>query len=102
MAGGVYQNRLVLVGGNAVPDLFLVSRSGVFDDFATATGDPAMTGDPKVPQESDGFWQHQVSARRNQFHSLVQQEGMLIFGSIGESNVPPGAFTPLPLSLIHI
>lgn len=92
-AAAVHQDRLVLVGTRGVPDLVLASKTGDWDDFAltrevTTDGDTAQVATP-----ADGFWFQQSSARDNGFHALLQQEGLLIFGDIGESIVSPGAFT---------
>ena len=40
---------------------------------------------------ADGFWFQQTSSRQNSFHFIIQQEGMFIFGDLGEATVPSGA-----------
>ena len=89
-SGIVHQDRLVLVGGGAVPDLLAASKTGDWTDFDEGGANPTA---------SDGFWFQQTSSRGNEFHALVQQQGLLIFGEIGESAIPPGAFTAGEVSI---
>ena len=100
----VHQDRLVVVGSGVMPDLFAASRTGVWDDFRLG-----VVQDPENPQEiapvtdpdpddtenfvstpADGFFLQQTSGRGNGFHALLQQEGLFVFGDLGESVVPPG------------
>ena len=83
-AAVVHQDRLVLAGGGAVPDVVATSRTGQWLDFDTGGADAT---------EAHGFWFQQVSARGNRFHAILQQQGLLIFGDVGESAIPPGPFT---------
>lgn len=72
--------RLAYAGGEAVvdPENPPVDENGDARDF-TAT-------------DSDGFWFQQTSSRSNTFHATIQQEGLFIFGDLGEANVPAGPF----------
>ena len=100
----VHQDRLVVVGSGVMPDLFAASRTGVWDDYRLG-----VVQDPENPQEiapvtdpdpddtenfvstpADGFFLQQTSGRGNGFHALLQQEGLFVFGDLGESVVPPG------------
>ena len=111
-AGIVHQDRLVLVGSGAVPDLVMASRTGHWMDFRL--GIWRWTDDQGVPQtspavdpdapptdvtasfvaaDSDGFYLQQTSGRGARFHALLQQEGLFVLGDTAESVVPPGAFT---------
>ena len=113
----VHQDRLVLMGSALVPDLVLASRTGSHRDFRLATTDrivadadatppveaqaPRPVTDPENPPggadftrtAADGFWLEQNSSRQNTFHAAIQQEGLFIFGDLGEASVPAGAFT---------
>ena len=114
--GTVHQDRLVLAGSVAVSDLILASQVGGDrnrPDFrlGTTTPDPsampAIVGnmpvtDPAKPPEgarypddpAAGFWLQATSERANTFHAMIQQQGLFVFGDLGEANVPAGAFTP--------
>ena len=46
---------------------------------------------PFTPTPADGFWLQQTSSRQNTFHAIIQQEGMFLFGDLGEATVPTGA-----------
>ena len=87
-AAATHANRLLLVGSGLVPDLFLASKVGGWQDFETST----TTAQGPVTTEQDGFWLQQVSARQNGFHAVAQQEGLFVFGDVGEAAVPPGPF----------
>ena len=89
-AAALQQNRLLLVGSTAVPDLLLASKSGAWTDYSLTSDDGTGT---QVATESDGFWVEQVSARSNSFHAVAQQEGLFLFGDIGEATVPAGPLT---------
>ena len=95
-AGIVYQGRLVLVGSTAVPDLVLASRVGNVEtgelDESPAV-DFAVTEANGVATPASGFWFEQVSGQGNEFHAIIQQEGLFVLGSQGESAVPAGPFT---------
>ena len=80
----VHQDRLVVLGGGAVPDVLAASKTGEWLNFDT--GGAQATA-------ANGFWFQQVSARGNQFHAVLQQQGLLVFGDVGESAIPPGTFT---------
>ena len=88
----VHQDRLVLAGGGAVPDVVAASKTGEWQDFAVTVGEG-------VPAANAGFWFQQVSARGNRFHALLQQQGLLLLGDVGESSVPPGPFTAAETSI---
>ena len=83
-AAVVHQDRLLLAGGGAVPDVIAASKIGEWLDFDTEGAQATARS---------GFWFQQVSARGNRFHGIVQQQGLLLFGDVGESSIPPGAFT---------
>lgn len=80
------------------------AASPVPERLAYAGGDPIV--DPENPPKdenddprpftatpADGFWFQQTSSRSNTFHAAIQQQGLFIFGDIGEANVPGGPFT---------
>ena len=90
-AGATHQDRLVLVGSAAIADLVLASNVGEWTDFSLTRTNPE--GGADVATDADGFWFQQVSARSNAFHAVLQQEGLFIFGDIGEATVPAGPFT---------
>ena len=107
----IHQDRLVLAGGGAVPDMLAMSRTGNWIDFRLGVdgdgapvvgvnpgGTPILadgsTGDEFTTNAADGFWFQQVSGRGNRFHALLQQEGLFVLGDVGESAVPAGPFTP--------
>ena len=89
-AGTLYQNRLVLAGGGSIGDLLLASKTEEWDDFSVGTTDAEGTF---TTTDADGFWFQQTSSRNVTFHALLQQEGLFVFGDIGESAVPAGPFT---------
>ena len=99
--GIIHQNRLVLAGSTIVPDIVAASRTGEYLNFALATisGEdtsiiPANTSpDDLLRIDTHGFWFRQSSSRQNQFHGLLQQEGLLFFGTIGEATIPAGPFS---------
>ena len=91
----INQDRLVLAGGGGVPDVVAASRTGQWLDFSTTE----VVNGETVPTPDSGFWFQQTSARGNRFHALLQQQGMLIFGNIGEASIPPGAFTAAETSI---
>ena len=109
----VHQDRLVLVGSGIAPDLVAGSRVGKWDDFrlgviqdedeptqttpVTALTDPPAAG--FVASTSEGFWIQATTARGNDFHALLQQEGLFVFGAIGESVVPPGLLSGRTLEI---
>ena len=88
-AAAIHQNRLVLIGSGAVGDLVLASGIDSWTDFATTR----LVDGAQVATDADGFFFQQVSSRQNEFHAVAQQEGLFLFGSIGESTTPAGAFT---------
>ena len=116
-AGVVHQDRLVLVGSGAVPDMLAASRTTNWEDFRLGTNlaDPAnpvplttlteaqrrepATSANRVFGPQDGFWFQQTSGRGNAFHALLQQEGLFILGDVGESVVPAGPFTSDEVSI---
>ena len=83
--GLLYQDRLVLVGGGAIPDAVVASRASDWTEFAVEDADN--------PVESDAFFFQQVSSRSASFQSVVQQDGLFLFGDVGESIVRSGPFT---------
>lgn len=87
----VYQDRLVLAGTATISDLLMVSKTGVWDDMRI--GIDNEQGVP-VPEEGgvSGFWLQQVSSRTNTFSRMVQQDGLLIFGDLGEAVIPQDIF----------
>ena len=87
----VHQDRLVLAGGGAVPDVLAASKTGAWLTFATFGTDE--DGNALDATAADGFWFQQTTARGNRFHALLQQQGLLLFGDVGESAIPPAAFT---------
>ena len=86
----VHQDRLVLAGGGAVPDVVAASKTGNWLDFAL---EDEIVGGRSVPTEASGFWFQQTTARGNRFHAMLQQQGLLLFGDVGESVIPAGPFT---------
>ena len=102
--GAVYQNRLVLAGSAVVSDLMVVSQvqtrwepdpqGDTFPTFRQGARADDGTGalDPETVTAETGFWFQQVSGRNNTFHAIVQQEGMFIFGDLGEAVIPAGPF----------
>ena len=95
-AAAIHQNRLVLVGSSAVPDLLLVSNVGQWTDFSI-TREDAEGVQQATPD--DGFFVEQSSSRANGFQAVAQQEGLFLFGDIGEATVPAGAFTAAEVQL---
>ena len=85
----MHQNRLVLVGSIAVPDLVMASKSNEWEDFALTE----LVEGEQVATAASGFWFEQTSSRNNPFNGVLQQEGMFIFGGQGESTIPAGPFT---------
>ena len=97
--GIIHQDRLVLAGSSAIPDLILASRTTQWTDFRLASdssGDPLTQiptdGSDFSRSDSDGFWFQQTTGRGNEFHGLLQQEGLFILGNVGESIVPASRF----------
>ena len=109
--GVIHQDRLVLMGSDAVSDLVMASKiGGERTDFrlGTITGgagitegeNDGLTDDSGAQLDddgfavtfetspSDGFWLQQTSSRSNTFHAAIQQEGIFIFGDLGESSIP--------------
>lgn len=105
----VHQDRLVLVGNGAVADLLMASRTRSWTDFrlglvrgTTPVTDVARQVGPAddfVATDADGFFFQSSSARGNELHALLQQEGLFVLGSIGESVVPPTEFTAARVQL---
>lgn len=102
-AGIIHQDRLVMVGSGAVPDMLVASRTGRWTDFALGYTAPDQDGNTEpvvlpgpgaepVDSPSNGFWFQQTTGRGNAFHALLQQEGLFVFGNVGESNIPVGRF----------
>lgn len=90
-AAALHQGRLVLVGSAVIPDLMVASRTGVQTDFRLTT----QVGQEQIARPTDGFWFDQRTARNNPFHAVLQQEGMFLLGSQGESTIPAAPFTAL-------
>ena len=91
--GAVYQNRLVLAGSAVVSDLMVVSQTQTVWDTATPNFSRGTVNNNVLETvATDGFWFQQVSGRANTFHAIVQQEGMFLFGDLGEAVIPPVAF----------
>ena len=88
-AAAIHQNRLVLAGSVAIPDLVLASKSNDWTDFALTED---VSGE-QVATPASGFWFEQVASRNNPFNAILQQEGLFLFGEQGESTVPAGPFT---------
>ena len=89
----IYQDRLVLAGTHAVTDLVMASRTGEWDQFRLGeTRQDESGANVFVSTPADGFWFQQASARANTFHAILQQEGMFLFGDLGEANIPRGIF----------
>ena len=112
LAGSGAISDLVLVsqtGTLGAPDFRLASTTPVEADSTASPPIPAYAGgepviDPDKPpvdangvdrafrsQPNDGFWFQQTSSRSNTFHAMIQQEGLFIFGDLGEASVPSGA-----------
>ena len=89
-ASAIHQNRLVLVGSAPVPDLLLASKVGQWEDFGLTRENSEGA---QVATEDDGFFVEQSSSRANGFQAVAQQEGLFLFGDIGEATVPAGQFT---------
>ena len=118
-AVAVHQDRLVLAGSSAISDLVLASRAGSErTDFRLATTDATTNEDgdtvpgvavtdPDDPPggadftatAADGFWLQQTSSRQNTFHAMIQQQGLFLFGDIGEASIPAGAFTAAEVTI---
>ena len=106
-AADVHQDRLVLIGSGIVPDAMAASRVGKWTDFRFGvlqdTDNPTMVTPVNdvvadaditrfVKTPADGFWLYAGTGRGGEFHALLKQEGLFVFGRLGESVVPPGLF----------
>lgn len=87
--GIVHQDRLVLAGSIGVPDLVMASKIRDWTNFGL-TRDVEGTD---TATDADGFFFLQSTSRNNGFQSILQQEGLFLFGSIGEATIPAGPFT---------
>ena len=96
--GLVFQDRLVLAGGIPIPDLVLASRVGTSAELDSLPSwqnfaQTETVGDEEVATEASGFFFEQSTGRNNPFVAMLQQEGLFLFGTEGEANVPAGPFT---------
>lgn len=86
-AAVIHQDRLVLIGSKAAPDLVAASEIGDWTNFRlTETVNQVETATPR-----NGFWFVQSSARLNPLVGALQQEGLFLFGEQGEATVPADA-----------
>ena len=88
-AGVLHQNRLVLIGGSAIPDAVVASKTGEWTNFIRTE----RVGDEDVATPASGFWFQQSSELNNPLCALIAQEGVFLFGEDGEASVPAGPFT---------
>ena len=94
--GTIYQDRLVLAGAASTSDLVVASKIGDWNDFrqSTRTVESPQQGESGILTTlEDAFWFQQTSSRTNTYHSLLQQEGLFIFGDLGEAVIPRGRFS---------